>query len=70
MSQNLRVTGPVRMLDIRVFQHATEDRDRVVGALRFVSGTEEFRCSLADVRALQDTIVTKLADYAPQEKAR
>jgi hypothetical protein len=36
------------MLDIRVFQHATEDRDRVVGALRFVSGTEEFRCSLAE----------------------
>ena len=38
--------------------------------LAFSILVNEFRCSLADVRALQDTIVTKLADYAPQEKAR
>jgi len=48
MSQNLRVPLPVRRLDVRVFQHATEDRERVVGALRRVSGTDEFRCSRAD----------------------
>ena len=43
MSQNLRVTGPVRRLDLRVFQHATEDGERVAGALRFVSGAGEPR---------------------------
>jgi hypothetical protein len=38
MSQNLRVTGPIRRLDFRVIQHATEDGERVLGALMFVSG--------------------------------
>jgi RNA binding exosome subunit len=48
MSQNLRVTGPVRRLDFRVFQHATEDGERVSGALRFVSGAGTYRCSRAE----------------------
>ena len=47
MSQNLRVTGPVRRLDFRVFQHATEDGDRVLEALRFVSGAGQPRYSFA-----------------------
>lgn len=48
MSQNLRVTRPVRRLDVRVFLHATENRDRVLAALRFVTGTGEFRESRAE----------------------
>jgi RNA binding exosome subunit len=47
MSQNLRVTPPVRRLDFRVFQHATEDGERVAGALRFVSGAGAIRTSRA-----------------------
>lgn len=48
MSQNLRVTRPVRRLDIRVFLHATENRDRVLAALRFVTGSGEYRESRAE----------------------
>jgi len=48
MSQNLRVPRPVRRLDVRVFQHATENRERVLEALRFVTGAGEYRESRAE----------------------
>jgi RNA binding exosome subunit len=42
------VTRPVRKLSFRVFQHATEDLDKVVSALKFVSGTDKVRESRAE----------------------
>jgi len=37
----MSVERPIRRLDLRAYQHATEDRDRVVLALRFVAGDGE-----------------------------
>jgi len=44
----MSIARPIRRLDLRVFQHATEDREKVVSALRFVSGTNEARESRAE----------------------
>lgn len=38
---------PIRQMEFRVFQHATEDRDKVLAALRSVAGP----CEVSDTRA-------------------
>ncbi len=44
----MSIERPVRRLDLRVFQHATEDLVKVMAALRFVSGSCEAVESHAD----------------------
>jgi len=42
------ITRPVRKLSFRVFQHSTEDLDKVVSALRLVAGTDKVSESHAE----------------------
>jgi hypothetical protein len=44
----MSIERPVRRLDLRVFQHATEDLVKVMAALRFVSGVAEAAESRAE----------------------
>ena len=44
----MSIVRPIRRLDFRVLQHATEDHDRVASALRFASGTDAVNESRAE----------------------